>query len=154
MAREAHVADFTREEIEAHWKIWRDLVDRRDLDGMAERFTEDARGGNAVLGICEGREAIAKWTREEWPESVPNRGVWTAIDGNRVVHKWRETLPGTPPEGAEPYDYFGISEFIYAGDGKWSFMYGLPDVYGLQQVYARWKADGQAEIHGDVYPYM
>ena len=148
------MAGFPREEIEAHWKTYRDAVDRRDLDAMAAYFTEDVRGGNAVHGLFEGREALSKWTREHWPESVPNRGVWTAIDGDRVVHKWRETLPGTPPDGAEPYDYFGISEFIYAGDGKWSFMFGLPDVFGLQQVYARWKADGQAAPHGEVYPGM
>ena len=78
---------------------------------------------------------------------------WVAIDGTRVVNKWRETLPGDPPEGAT-YHYDGISELRYAGSQHWDYMFGLPDVIGLQQVYSRWKADGQHEIHGEVYPGM
>ena len=142
--------EFTRAEIEPHFARWRDAVDRHDLDAMAPLLTEDARGGNATFGISEGRDAVMQFMLH-WPQSVPNRGLWHAIDGERVVNKWREWLPGKAPDGSE-YHYDGISEFIYAGGGQWNFMYGLPDVTGLTRVYARWKQDGQAEIHGEVYP--
>ena len=33
-------------------------------------------------------------------------------------------------------------------------MYGLPDHLGLTRAYARWREDGQAGIHGEVYPGM
>lgn len=152
-----------RTEVAAHFARWREAVDRRDLDVMASMLAADVRGGNAQFGILEGREAVVGFMRERWPESVPNRSVWHVIDGERVVNKWCETLPGQAPSG-EPYDYDGISEFIYTragadensvgsvGGGSWRFMYGLPDVVGLMRVHARWLADGQAEIFGEVYP--
>jgi hypothetical protein len=33
-------------------------------------------------------------------------------------------------------------------------MYGLPDHVGLMHVYSRWRKDGQAGIHGEIYPGM
>ena len=112
--------------------------------------TDDARGGNSVFGIVEGRAAIMQFM-ERWPEAVPNKSLWAAIDRPRVVNKWRETLPGEAPAGVS-YHYDGISEFHYAGDGRWDFMYGLPDVVGLQRAYARWKGDGHAATYGEIYP--
>lgn len=145
--------DHPRMEIEDHFSKWRSALDRRDLDALSPLLSIDARGGNSVFGIHDGRDAIIGFMAEHWPESVPNRGLWVAIDGTRVVHKWRETLPGTPPSGPD-YDYDGISEFNYAGRGQWDFMYGLPDILGLQRVHARWRKDGQEERYGVVYPGM
>jgi hypothetical protein len=144
---------YSRSEIEAHFARWREAVDRRDLKAMAVMLHTDATGGNAVFGVFEGRDAIVEFM-QHWPQSVPNRSVWHVIDRTRVVNKWRETLPGTPPSdrGYRAYDYFGISEFIYGGDGKWNYMFGLPDQTGLLRIYAQWRADGQAEIHGEIYP--
>ena len=68
-----------------------------------------------------------------------------------MVNRWCEVLPGTPPGGGR-YDYFGINELIYAGDGLFRFMYSLPDLFGLTVLYERWKADGQHETHGDIFP--
>ena len=144
---------FSRDEVEQHFRVWRRAIDVRDLDAMAQMLTPDALGGNAQFGIHQGRDAIIQFSRDRWPESVPNRSVWHAIDGDRVVNKWRETLPGEPPDGLEDgYDYDGISEFIYAGQNQWSFMYGIPDVTGLMRVHSRWRKDGQPKIVGDVYP--
>lgn len=144
--------DPDRTEVEAHFGRWRAAVDRRDLAAMAPMLSMDARGGNTVFGLFEGREAVLAFM-DHWPESVPNRSVWHAIDGARVVNKWRETLPGISPEGGN-YDYFGISEFIYAGGGQWNFMYGMPDSIGLTRLYEQWRKDGQAEKYGEVYPGM
>jgi hypothetical protein len=147
------MSDYPRGEVEAHFSNWRGALDERDLVALSQMLSLDARGGNSVFGILEGREAIVDFMTERWPESVPNRGLWVAIDGTRIVHKWRETFPGTPPSGRS-YHYDGISEFIYAGDGQWDFMYGLPDVVGLQGTYARWREDGQEKVYGEVYPGM
>jgi hypothetical protein len=146
------VSDYPRSEIEAHFARWRDAVDRHDLEAMARMLAEDARGGNAVFGRFEGRAAIMQFWKH-WPDSVPNRNVWCVIDGSRVVAKWRETLPGTPPEGSD-YHYYGIGEFIYAGNGQWSFIYSLPDQTGLFRAYARWRKDGHVEAYGEIYPGM
>ena len=123
------MSDPRRDEIERHFARWRDVVDRRDLDAMASMFAPDARGGNAVFGLFDGPEAIIGFARQHWPEAIPNRSVWHVIDGVRVVDKWRETLPGEPSSGSD-YDYFGITELLYAGEGKWSYMFGLPDTVG------------------------
>jgi len=148
---EESVAEFSRDEVAAHFARWRQAVDRHDIDQMASMLTEDAQGGNSQFGLFNGREAISQFSRDRWPESVPNRSVWHAIDGYRVVDKWRETLPGDPPPSRD-YHYYGITELIYAGSGAWSFMYGIPDVVGLMRVYGQWRRDGQADIHGEVYP--
>jgi len=145
------MASHSREEVERHYLHWRAAIDRRDLDAMAAMLTEDARGGNAQFGMFEGRDAIIGFSRERWPETVPNRSLWHAIDDFRVVDKWRETLPGDPGAG-RVYHYHGITELLYAGGGQWSFMYGIPDIVGLMRVYGQWRRDGHAEVYGEVYP--
>ena len=67
------------------------------------------------------------------------------------MNRWCEVLPGTPPGGGR-YDYFGINEVIYAGDGQFRLMYSIPDLFGLTVLYGRWKADGQHHTYGDIYP--
>jgi hypothetical protein len=101
------MAGFFREEVEAHFTRWREAVDRHDLDAMAPMLTPDAGGGNATFGLSEGRDAVMQFM-QHWPESVPNRSLWHAIDGDRVVNKWREWLPGESPDGTE-YHYDGIA---------------------------------------------
>ena len=142
---------YSREEVAQHVARWRRAVDQRDLDGMASMFTEDARGGNSQYGVFDGRKAIMRFIEDHWPEAVPNRSVWHAIDGARVVDKWRETLPGQAPPGYD-YGYDGITELSYAGSRKWRFIYGIPDVVGLMRVVGRWRRDGQADAYGEVYP--
>ena len=58
-----------------------------------------------------------------------------------------------PLPGSRCLDWVsGISELLYAGSGEWNFMYGIPDVVGLMRVYQQWRDDGQARVHGEVYP--
>ena len=147
------MSEISRAEVEGHFFRWREALDSRDYPVLRSLLTEDARGGNSVYGVVEDREAIVDFMRESWPLSVPNVSVWHAIDGARLVHKWRETLPGKPPADRD-YHYYGISEFIYAGEGRWNFMYGLPDVVGLARTYAAWGQDGHSETYGEVYPGM
>ena len=119
------MSEFSREEVSTHFDRWRAAVDRRDLDEMYVMLADDARGGNCAYGIFLGRDAIIQFARDYWPEGIPNRSIWHVIDGSRVVNKWFETLPGEPSAGND-YTYEGISEFIYAGSGKWSFQHNFP----------------------------
>jgi hypothetical protein len=144
---------YDRDEIEQHFLRWREAIDHRDFDAMTSMLTPQARGGNSQFGIFEGRDALVQFSRDHWPESVPNTSEWHAIDGTRVVNKWRETLPGKAPENND-YHYYGISEFIYAGANQWDYMYGIPDIVGLMRVHARWRKDGQSDVFGEVYPGM
>ena len=147
------MAEISREQIEALFGRWRVAIDHRDFSAMRDMLTPDARGGNAVFGVFEGRESVLDFAESKWPKAVPNDSVWYAIDGSRLVNKWKETLPGDSPSGG-PYEYFGISEFLYDESDRWRFMYGLPDVPGLMRAPARWKADGFAAKYPDVYPEM
>ena len=138
-------------EVEEAFARYRTAIDVSDHDTMAALLSEEGRGGNAIYGFFHGRAAYRKFLTECWLEVIPNVSVWHVIEGGRVVNKWRESLPGTTSEGAR-YDYFGISEIIYAGEGSFRFIYSIPDLFGLNLLYARWKADGQHQTHGDLYP--
>lgn len=147
------MADQTREAIESLFLRWRRAVESRDFIAMREMLTPDARGGNAIYGVREGRDAVIEFSESNWPASVPNESVWYVIDGARLVNKWKEALPGKSPTG-DPYDYFGISEFLYSPSGHWEYMYGLPDVTGLTRVFTRWSEDGNASRFPDVHPEL
>ena len=53
---------------------------------------------------------------EDWSFPIE----FTAIDGDTVVIKWWQQLPGTRPDGTR-YQQSGISTLVYAGDGKFSY---------------------------------
>jgi hypothetical protein len=143
--------DWPRPEVEKAFEAYRAAIAVGDHATMAAMLTENGRGGNATFGFFEGRAAYAAFLEDCWPDTIPNYNVWQSIAGGRVVNRWCEVLPGTPPGGGR-YDYFGINEVIYAGDGLFRFMYSLPDLFGLTALYDRWKADGQHETHGDIFP--
>lgn len=140
------------EEIEAAWTAYRAAVDVGDHDTMSRMMTADGRGGNSTFGFFDS-DAYLLFLKECWLEIIPNESVWHVIEGGRIVNRWCETFPGTPPAGGR-YDYFGINELIYAGDGRFCFQYSLPDLFPMTILYQRWKADGQHEIYGDLYPSL
>jgi hypothetical protein len=143
--------DWPRSEVEKAFAAYRAAIEVGDHETMAAMLADDGRAGNATFGLFHDRASYLKFLTDCWLEVIPNRSVWQMIDGGRVVNKWRESLPGSPPEG-ERYDYFGINEVIYAGDGQFRFMFSLPDLFGLTVLYGRWKTDGQHETYGDIYP--
>ncbi|MCP5043063.1 MAG: hypothetical protein GY944_18720 [bacterium] len=143
--------DWPRSEVQMAFGAYRAAVDVGDHETMANMLSEGGRGGNATFGFFQDRESYLRFLEDCWLEIIPNHNVWQMIDGGRVVNKWCEVLPGSPPGGGR-YDYFGINEVIYAGDGQFRLMYSLPDLFGLTVLYGRWKADGQHEEYGDLYP--
>jgi hypothetical protein len=53
---------------------------------------------------------------EEWRFPVE----FTAIDGDRVVVKWTQLMPGAT-DGAAPLAQSGISTLVYAGEGRFRY---------------------------------
>lgn len=93
-----------------------------DWPDLAEIFTDDAVYIDPAWGRIEGRDEIHQFMHdsmvglEDWSFPVE----YTAIDGDTVVVKWWQILPGTRPDGSA-YVQSGYSTLVYAGDGKFSY---------------------------------
>jgi ketosteroid isomerase-like protein len=93
-----------------------------DWPDLAELFTEDAVYIDPAWGRIEGRDEIRQFMHEsmvgleDWSFPVE----YTAIDGDTVVIKWFQILPGTRADGS-PYVQSGYSTLVYAGDGMFSY---------------------------------
>ena len=91
-------------------------------DALAAFFTDDATFIDPAWGRVEGIDAIREFLvesmvgLEDW--SFPHE--WTAVDGDRLVARWWNRLPGQRPDGSY-YQAPGISIMVYAGDGKFSY---------------------------------
>jgi ketosteroid isomerase-like protein len=103
-----------REEIDAGKLTWRDL---------AQFFTDDAVFIDPAWGRVQGIEEMkatvfgdAMEGFEDWKFPID----FIAVDGDRVVVKWRQVLPGHADDG-RPYEQSGVSTLIYAGDGKFKY---------------------------------
>lgn len=92
-----------------------------DWPAMAELFTDDATYIDPAWGRVDGIDAIRAFMAEsmrgleDWRFPIE----WVAIDGDRVLVKWRQVLPGTRPDGS-PYECSGLSSLHYAGGGRFS----------------------------------
>jgi hypothetical protein len=102
-----------REEIDAGGAPWVTL---------AELFTEDAVYIDPAWGRVEGIEAI----RDFISTSMKGLEGWTfpveyvMVDGDRVVVKWTQVLPGARPDGSR-YEQSGYSTLHYGGGGRFSY---------------------------------
>jgi ketosteroid isomerase-like protein len=103
-----------REAIDAGQGTWADL---------AQFFTDDAVFIDPAWGRVEGIEEMRRTVfgdamegLEEWKFPVE----FYAIEGDNVVVKWKQVLPGRRPDGTE-YVQSGVSTLIYAGDGKFCY---------------------------------
>lgn len=129
---------FPREEIEATVERYHEL--RRKIDAgeepgfgvLGDFYTEDAVYIDGAWGRIEGREAITKWL----DESMVGLGDWkfpiefTAIEGNNVVVKWTQIIPGKREDGSS-YTQSAYSRLIYAGGGRFSYE---EDTYNMVHV--------------------
>jgi ketosteroid isomerase-like protein len=115
-----------REEIEAAVARYLEVRERMDRGeggwtDMARLFTDDATYIDPAWGRVDGIEAITDFLErsmaglEDWVFPVE----WVAIDGDHVVVKWIQRLPGRRPDGTH-YDNSGVSLLTYAGDGRFS----------------------------------
>lgn len=116
-----------REEIEAavaRYVELRERIERGEATwtALAELFTDDAVYIDPAWGRIQGIEAIRNFLDEsmrgleDWRFPIE----YTAIDGDTVVIKWTQILPGTRPDGSA-YCQSGYSTLIYAGGGRFSY---------------------------------
>ncbi len=103
-----------RDGINAGEGTWRDL---------AQFFTDDAVFIDPAWGRVEGLENMkasvfgeAMVGLEEW--KFPTE--FFMIDGDTVVVKWLQVLPGRRADG-RAYAQSGYSTLVYAGDGKFCY---------------------------------
>ena len=93
---------------------WRDL---------AQFFTDDAVFIDPAWGRVEGLEAMKD---SVFGEAMVGLESWTfpteffMIEGDTVVVKWLQVLPGTRADG-RPFAQSGYSTLVYAGDGKFCY---------------------------------
>ncbi len=113
-----------REEVAAGRRTWGDLG--------AEFFTDDAVFIDPAWGRVEGRDAIVAFMDESMAglEDWTFPEEWTMADGDRVVSKWWNRLPGTRPDGG-PYQAAGVSIMQYAGDGRFCYEH---DILNMAEV--------------------
>lgn len=115
-----------REEIEAAVARYLAVRERMDAgeggwDEMADLFTDDATYIDPAWGLIEGNDAIRAFMSEsmagleDWLFPIE----WVAIDGDHVVVKWTQRLPGQRADGSQ-YDNSGVSLLTYAGEGRFS----------------------------------
>lgn len=130
-----------RERIEDGDAYWTDL---------AELFTDDAVYIDPAWGRVEGIDEL----RTFFGESMLGLEGWefpieyTAIDGDTVVVKWTQILPGTRPDGTR-WEQSGYSTLVYAGDGRFSYE---EDLLNMAHVLEDLKASGWRPGEGFVLP--
>ncbi len=111
-------------------------------DALAAFFTDDATFIDPAWGRVEGIAAIREFLVESmlgldgW--SFPHE--WTAVDGDRLVARWWNRLPGQRPDGSY-YQAPGISIMVYAGDGKFSYEEDLLNMVHVGELFREsgWK---------------
>jgi hypothetical protein len=147
----AELRGATREEVLAAQEEYREACRVGDWDAAILHFTEDVVTGNNVRGLYHGRAGAREWiAASPWIRLSPtNWGyalVWEAVDVEtaepRLLTKWKHWLPEHRPDGS-PYEFEGITEKLYAGDGQFSFNYSVLDVVGLHRIEAEAIADGR-----------
>lgn len=115
-----------REEVEVAVATYVKVRERMDAgeggwEEMADLFTEDATYIDPAWGLIEGNPAIREFMRdsmaglEDWLFPIE----WISIDGDHVVVKWTQRLPGQRADGSA-YDNSGVSLLTYAGGGRFS----------------------------------
>ncbi len=113
----------------------REQIDRRERPwtDIAEFFTAEAVFIDPVWGRIEGKQAI----RELYAEAMAGVDFtfpidFTAINGNFVIIKWRQVLPGARADGT-PWQQSAVSTLIYAGDGKFRYEEDLMNVIHVME---------------------
>lgn len=130
----------TRDNIDAGDGTWADL---------AVHFTDDAVFVDPAWGRCEGLEEMRATV---FGEAMAGLEGWRfptdfyVIDGDTVVVKWRQVIPGT-----DGHDHVqsGISTLIYAGDDRFRYE---EDLLNMAHVMEGIVASGYQPAEGQSWP--
>ena len=134
-----------RDEVEAVVERYCDVRRRIDAgelpwDALAQFFTEDCVYIDPAWGRVEGIGPVSEFFiesmrgLEDWDFPIE----FAAIDGDNVVVKWVQQLPGTRADGTR-YQQSGSSTMVYAGDGKFRYQ---EDLLNMVHVLDDLKASG------------
>jgi limonene-1,2-epoxide hydrolase len=146
---------FPREEIQA--TVDRYVALRRRIDAgeepgfavLARFYTDDVVYVDAAWGRVQGLDEVTRWLDESmvgivgWKFPIE----FTAIEGNDVIVKWTQVIPGSRADG-RPFTQSAYSRLIYAGDGKFSYE---EDTYNMVHVLediaeSGWAPDGPMNV--------
>jgi limonene-1,2-epoxide hydrolase len=119
----AHPYDEVRAAVDAYVDV-RNRIEEGELTwvDLAPFFTDDMVYIDPAWGRVEGIEEIRTFLvesmvgLEDWSFPIE----YTAIDGDTVVVKWFQQLPGRQADGTR-YQQSGYSTLVYAGDGKFCY---------------------------------
>ena len=106
---------------------------------LAQFFTDDAVFIDPAWGRVEG---IEEMKRTVFGDAMVGLEGWKfptefyAIEGDNVLVKWKQILPGQRDDG-RPYEQSGVSTLIYAGDGKFRYE---EDLLNMVHVFEDMKA--------------
>jgi ketosteroid isomerase-like protein len=134
------MAKYSRKEVEKAVEALHRIRDKASAgeigwEALADMFTEDATYIDPAWGRFKGRDAIRQFLRDsmqglkDW--KFPTE--WHAIDGNRVISRFQNRLPGRRADGTY-YDVPGVSIIEYAGGGKFSFEEDVINMVHLYEV--------------------
>lgn len=118
-------------------------------DALAAFFTDDATFIDPAWGRVEGIEAIRAFLvesmvgLEDW--EFPHE--WSMVDGDRLIARWQNRLPGRRPDGT-PYQALGYSYMVYAGDGRFSYEEDLLNMVHVNELIREsgWKPSGPFNV--------
>lgn len=118
MSREREILDLHERYLETRRRAERGEA---GWDALAEFFTEDAVFIDPAWGRVEGRDAIVRFLSESMAglEGWTFPQEWQMVEGDRLVTRWMNRLPGARPDGTY-YEAPGISVITYAGGGRFS----------------------------------
>jgi ketosteroid isomerase-like protein len=93
-----------------------------DWGQLADCFTDDAVWCDVAWGRIEGKAEIAAFLRKAMAgvDTVNPIDFW-AVDGPRVLIKWRQIFPGAAKPDGRPYEQSALTTLIYAGDGLFRY---------------------------------
>jgi ketosteroid isomerase-like protein len=122
--------------VERYLQIRSDAEEGRSgWDALDEMFTDDATFIDPAWGRVTGIDNLRHFWREsmagldDW--RFPND--WATIDGDQVVLRWWNRLPGQRDDGTY-YEVPGVSTLTYAGDGKFSYEEDLINMVHLIEI--------------------
>ena len=134
------MADHPRKEVQKAVDTLHKLRDKASAgeigwEAMVDMFTDDATYIDPAWGRYKGRDNIRQFLRDsmqglkDWKFPTD----WYVIEGNRVISRFRNRLPGRPADGTY-YDVPGVSIIEYAGNGKFSFEEDVINMVHLYEV--------------------